>query len=210
MSYFDKIIPDSTDGRRGDSQQATKENFNTRNGSVWGGVGSMGDSDYTELKEIRDHHKEIVNLLATGVRPFQIAKELKLSNQTVVRVSNNPIIREMVGILQDERADNAADIAASLARLAPKAIELLEEVINYRAKVTIDDEGLMIEDPDSMLMGMPKLDDQRKAATDLLKIVIPKTQIERRSQYLSGSMIDQIKQNCLQAEAEEASYEEVS
>lgn len=196
--YPDDTIPDSKDGRRKSNLPSSEEHFNVRNGDVFG---EEKEGDYTDLKEIRDHHKEIVNLLACGIRPFDIARQLNLCNQTVIRVSNNPIIREMVEILQYERADNAADIAQALSKLAPNAIELLDEVINFRSKQSNGGIKLLCGDPD--------LSDQIQSSLNLLKIIVPKKHIETRSQFVSADMLRQIKDNSLQAKAEEVSYEDV-
>ena len=208
-SYFDDktpedffpedTIPDSSDGRRKAQLPSNEEHFNVRNGAVYG---EEKESDYTDLKEIRDHHKEIVNLLACGVRPVDVATQLNLCPQTIVRVSNNPIIREMIEVIQYERADNAAEIAQALAKLAPKAIELLDEIIDYKAKVK---EGGV-----EMFCGEPDITLQARSSIDLLKIIIPKKSIETRSQFVSEDMLTRIKNNNLQAKAEEASYEDVS
>ncbi len=108
----------------------------------------------------------------------------------------------MIEVIQYERADNAAEIAQALAKLAPKAIELLDEIIDYKAKV--QNGGV------EMLCGEPDITLQARSSIDLLKIIIPKKHIESRSQFVSEDMLTRIKNNNLQAKAEEASYKDVS
>lgn len=156
------------------------------------------DGAQYELKEIKPYHKEIANLLAVGLKPPEIAERLNLDPQTIRNVANFPVIVEMVSIIQHERADQAADIAADLAEIAPAAIQLLDEVINYNNK--LKNGGV------EKIVGEPDLDMQRKTATDVLKLVVPKERPEPKRYLVGAKMLDIIKQRCLQTEAEEAEF----
>lgn len=162
-----------------------------------------GSSSY-ELAEIRDHHEEIARLLSLGIRPKEIAERLGLHPQTVSNVRNSPIIKQMIEIIQTQRTENAAEIARQVAQLAPSAIKVMKETMEFGKYSEADDVELLV--------AKPVVSEQIKAALEVLRIAVPKTRIRVRSHIVDGEFINKIKQKSLtiQKRKEELKNEEIS
>lgn len=147
-----------------------------------------GNKNY-ELKEVREHHVEIARRLVLGQRPVEIASALGITPQTVSNVRNNPVVKELVIALQNERNDNTQDVVRQVSALAPNAIKLLEQVINYRDVIkNRDHEALPLE--------IPELSDQIKVAMKVVDITVPKVEV-KEEETVTKDMINRIKGSAL-------------
>jgi hypothetical protein len=81
------------------------------------------------LKRMWDLHHEIARRKLLGQKNTVIAKELGCTNQTVSNACNSPIVREKINHLRTERDANTVDIANQIKELAPKALDILRNVI---------------------------------------------------------------------------------
>lgn len=163
-----------------------------------------GSAGY-DLKTIKTFHEEIARLSATGLRPFQIAKALNCSPVTVKNVLKDDAVAALVAILKRARTANAINLSEKAAELAPDALTLMREVITFRPGQAIDltsadldgmskDELAECEEAVRMAISPPKISDQIKAATEVMKVAIPKIQIKhKRKTIVTKSLIDEIK-----------------
>ena len=82
-----------------------------------------------QVNEIRDQHHEIIRRLILGQNCRFIADQIGVSSATVNNVKNSPVVQERMGILNAKRDQQTLDVASHIDRIAPKSIQLLEEII---------------------------------------------------------------------------------
>lgn len=82
------------------------------------------------VKELWEIHHEIVRRLALGERNRDIAKSLGLSEAMVSYTKNSGLIEEKVGIMRGAMDADTIDLGIRIQKIAPRALELLEEVMN--------------------------------------------------------------------------------
>ena len=80
-------------------------------------------------KELGEAHREIVRLYALGAPMHDIAEQMDCSRHHVRYIVNSPLGLMMRKELSDRRDDAVVDIGATLARLCPKAVELMNDVM---------------------------------------------------------------------------------
>lgn len=79
--------------------------------------------------ELGEAHREIIRLFTLGASAQDIAAQMKCSRQHVRYVVNSPMGVIMRQDLQDRRDDKVSDVTASLADMCPKAIEVMNDVM---------------------------------------------------------------------------------
>lgn len=168
----------------------------------------QAQNPYSEMKEVRPQHLEIARLSALGMPPRLIAKELKMTPEAVGAILNNTTI--MPGVIESyqvSRDESVIDIRRQIERIAPNAIKLLEEAINYRPGDMLDDafEGIQ-----------PSVSDQIRAANIVLDKSVSDKSLPENPAITTRSIL-LIKERALQAkdarkdlsDAEDAVYEEI-
>lgn len=82
-----------------------------------------------QLAEVHELHHEIARLLVLGHKPKEVAKLLNVSYATVINVKNSPVIQEQMNLLGGARDKETKDVAKQIRDLAPKAVQILEGVL---------------------------------------------------------------------------------
>jgi len=75
-------------------------------------------------------HHEVVRLALIGMRQVDIAEHLGVSPVMVSYTLRSPIVREQLKNMSSARDIDAIDISAEIRALAPKAVEVLEELMD--------------------------------------------------------------------------------
>jgi hypothetical protein len=85
-----------------------------------------------EVQSLQDRHHEVIRRLLIGQDCPAIAEEMGLSVMAVSGIKNSPLIRQKLDVLQGARDLVAVDVSKRIKDLAPKAVELLESIIEGR------------------------------------------------------------------------------
>ncbi len=85
-------------------------------------------SRYT-TQGLGDAHREIIRLYALGMPIQDIAAQMNCSRHHVRYVVNSPLGMLMREDLANRRDDAVVDVATTLAKMCPKAVELMGEVM---------------------------------------------------------------------------------
>lgn len=170
-----------------------------------------GNQTYNR-RQLSSRDLEIARQIALGAKNGDVAETLGITPQTVSNVRNLPEVREIIEIIQGKRDERAVDISRQMMEMAPEALKLLNQVINFRPLKTpktgsdlTDGEQQAIEEQ----IEPPSIDTQVRATMGLLKLVTPKMSYHQHK--VSHTTIEEIKRRALEAEpTEEVEYEEVS
>lgn len=95
------------DGRRGDPEN--RKSFTVEN--IW------------------NTHREIMRLALTGMKQADIARELGLTEVMVSYTLNSPVVKRQLDVMQAARDVDAIDVAKRIQEVAPRALEVLEELL---------------------------------------------------------------------------------
>ena len=82
------------------------------------------------IKEMWDCHHEVVRLALLGLKHVDIANTLGVSPVMVSYTLNSPIVKRQLAIMRGARDAEAVDVAAQIKALAPKAVEILEKLMD--------------------------------------------------------------------------------
>jgi DNA-binding CsgD family transcriptional regulator len=88
-----------------------------------------GEKNSFVVSEMWERHHEIVRRLALGQKNTQIAKALGISEVSVSQVKNSPIVKEKLASMVEKMDENAIDVGQRIKELAPRAIKVLESVL---------------------------------------------------------------------------------
>lgn len=80
-------------------------------------------------KGMWEQHHVIARLIAAGRRNGEIAEIVGCTPQTVSNVRNNPQVQAMIKGLMSKADEKAIDIAVQIKNIAPKAVEVLQELM---------------------------------------------------------------------------------
>jgi len=83
-----------------------------------------------EVTKLWDIHKEIVRRLALGEKNTDIATQLGVTPAMVSYTKNSRIVEDRVAILQASKDADTVDLMKRIQQIAPKALDLLEGVID--------------------------------------------------------------------------------
>lgn len=98
------------------------------------------------LKELREHHQEILRLLVIGLKPEDIARRLDVHTQTVSNVRNSPVAQAKLRTLSMLRDDELMSAGESIMETAAAAAQNLKDaVVNKSIPVMID--GNIVNQP---------------------------------------------------------------
>jgi hypothetical protein len=82
------------------------------------------------IEQMWDIHHEIARLALIGMKQVDIANHLSISPVTVSYVLNSPIVERQMNQLKAVRDLEAIDISKEIKELAPKAIQVLEDLMD--------------------------------------------------------------------------------
>jgi hypothetical protein len=85
-----------------------------------------------EVSEMQDIHHEITRRLLLGQKKTYIARQLGVSAQMVNYTADSAVVQDRLALLRSDRDSKAIDVAAHIRKIAPKSIQLLEDVITGR------------------------------------------------------------------------------
>jgi len=89
-----------------------------------------GERKTFEVNEMWELHHEIVRRLVLGQKNREIAHALNVSEQMVSYTRNSKIVRGKLDIMRAARDAETIDIATEIREKAPKALRLLEDIID--------------------------------------------------------------------------------
>jgi hypothetical protein len=82
-----------------------------------------------EVSELWEVHHEIVRRLLLGQKNADIARDLGISRQMVSYVRNSPVVRDKLELMKGARDAETIDLAKRIRDNAPRALKLLEDII---------------------------------------------------------------------------------
>ena len=96
-----------------------------------------------QIEQMWDLHHEVVRLALIGMKSVDIADHLGVSPVMVSYTLRSPIVQEKMNQLQACRDLDAVDVSAEIKALAPKAVKIMEEMMdcdlpNVRLKAATD------------------------------------------------------------------------
>ncbi len=98
------------------------------------------------IQQMWDSHHEITRLALLGLKHIDIANTLGVTPVMVSYTLNSPIVKRQLAIMRGARDAEAVDVAARIKELAPKAVDILENLMEsenagmqYKAAIGILD-----------------------------------------------------------------------
>jgi predicted transcriptional regulator len=88
-----------------------------------------GERKYA-IQQVWDVHREIARLLVIGMKHVDIAEQLGISEATVSYTANSPVVKREIDLMRGARDLDAVDVAKRIQEVAPKALEVLEELLD--------------------------------------------------------------------------------
>lgn len=89
------------------------------------------------IKTLWQQHDQMLRMLALGHSNVDIAEALGCSAQQVSNVRNSPVSKTKLQELRKALDAEAIDIGARITEFAPRALEVLEDIIAGRTEATI-------------------------------------------------------------------------
>ncbi len=86
----------------------------------------------SEVKRLQDNHHEVIRRLLIGQKAADIARELDMTLVQINNIKNSPLVKKQLSTLQAVRDTTAIDVSKRIKECAPKAIDLLEQIIEGR------------------------------------------------------------------------------
>jgi len=83
-----------------------------------------------EVSKMWDVHQEITRLIFLGYKNSEIAEKLNISPVTVSYTRNSRVVQDKLDMMKGARDADVIDIAKDIKAKAPKALKLLEEIID--------------------------------------------------------------------------------
>lgn len=109
------------------------------------GRNPTGEREY-QIEKMWNVHHEISRLLLLGMKNVDIARQLNVSEVMVSYTKNSALVQRKLDIMSGARDHDAVTISNRIKELAPKAVEVMEglldsevEMIQFRAAVDILD-----------------------------------------------------------------------
>jgi hypothetical protein len=96
-----------------------------------------------QIEQLWDIHHEVVRLALIGMKQIDIATHLGISPVTVSYTLRSPIVARQLEQMHAVRDIDAIDVAKEIVALAPRAVEVMGELLdcdlpNIRAKAATD------------------------------------------------------------------------
>jgi predicted transcriptional regulator len=82
-----------------------------------------------KVTELYDTHREIMRMAVTGMKQADIARELGVSEVMVSYTMNSPIVKREMELMRSARDLDAVDVAKRIQEVAPRALEVLEDLL---------------------------------------------------------------------------------
>lgn len=86
------------------------------------------------IQALWDVHHEITRLALLGLKHVDIANTLGITPTMVSYTLNSPIVKRQLAIMRGARDAEAVDVAAQIKSLAPKAVEVLEDLLTSESE----------------------------------------------------------------------------
>ena len=87
-----------------------------------------------QVSTIWELHEEITRRILLGQKNVEVSKAVKCSAQTVSNVRNSPVIQDKLAIMRGARDAYTVDIARDIQEFAPKALDLLKDIIDAKGR----------------------------------------------------------------------------
>ena len=103
------------------------------------------ESSSWQVSSLWDLHHQIVRRIFLGQKNTEIAKALNCTKEHVSTVRNSDIVKTELAKMHQTATNNAVDIAKQISEQAPKALKVLEKLMNdetvnpaTRARIAMD------------------------------------------------------------------------
>lgn len=87
-----------------------------------------------EVSKMWELHHEITRRILLGQKNVNIAKSLNVSEVTVSYTRNSQVVKDKLAIMKGARDANTIDLSKRIRENAPKALELLENIVEGEVK----------------------------------------------------------------------------
>lgn len=91
---------------------------------------TVAEREY-QIKNIWNHHQEMIRRAAVGQKPKDIAAALGVTTATVGNVIYSELGKKAIAALQAEMNTRVVDVGRRIREIAPDAIDLIDKVVNY-------------------------------------------------------------------------------
>ena len=85
-----------------------------------------------QVTQMWELHNEIARRILLGQKNVVIAKALDCDPQTVSYVRNSPVVQEKIKLMSGAADANAVDVATRIKEMAPKALDVLEKILDNK------------------------------------------------------------------------------
>ena len=82
------------------------------------------------VENIWDSHREIMRLAVTGMKHVDIADACNVTPEMVSYTLNSPIVKREMDLMRSARDLDAVDVAKRIQEVAPRALQVLEELLD--------------------------------------------------------------------------------
>jgi len=91
----------------------------------------------TGIKQLWEIHSEMIRMIVLGQSNDEIGEQTGYRSNTVSLIRNSPLVRERVEVFKNALDARTLDIAKRIQETAPKALKLLEEIIEGKVEVPV-------------------------------------------------------------------------
>ncbi len=88
------------------------------------------DKRAIDIKQLWERSHEILRLAFLGWKNREIADKLEITEATVSNTVNSTLGRRKLQTMDDARDADTIDVATEINKLAPKAVEIYEDILN--------------------------------------------------------------------------------
>ena len=82
-----------------------------------------------QIQRVWEIHHEICRLAVIGVKHIDIAKQLNITEASVSNCLNSAVVKEHLHVMRLARDASSIDVAKQIQEMAPKALQLLDDVL---------------------------------------------------------------------------------
>lgn len=86
------------------------------------------------LKELRNQHRTIIQMVFSGYKNKEIAERLEMSDVTVSQIVRSPLGKAYLEGLQDKAQESTLDVRKKLVSMNSSALNVLERIMNPKEK----------------------------------------------------------------------------
>lgn len=86
------------------------------------------------LKELRNQHRTIIQMVFSGYKNKEIAERLEMSDATVSQIVRSPLGKAYLEGLQDKAQEATLDVRKKLVSMNSSALNVLERIMNPQEK----------------------------------------------------------------------------